>query len=86
MNLGNVLIFFGVIACVLLIWFVCRRLRNRTSGRSADPADDAVDGESLLLAGLLLGETADTDTYHAESDNLDAGGYDTGFDSDGGFE
>ena len=85
MNSGIFLIFIGVIACVLLIWYLYRRSQNDTSENAEEPADNADDDEfeDLLLTGIVLGGVLD-DADGEESDDMDSDGYDDGF--DGGYD
>ena len=84
MNSGIFLIFIGVIACVLLVWYLYRRSQNDTSENAEEPTDNADDEfEDLLLTGIVLGGVLD-DADGEESDNMDSDGYDDGF--DGGYD
>jgi hypothetical protein len=84
MNSGIFLIFIGVIACVLLVWYLYRRSQNETSENAEEPTDNADDEfEDLLLTGIVLGGVLD-DADGEESDNMDSDGYDDGF--DGGYD
>ena len=80
MNWGIGLIFIGVIACALFVWYLCRRSENETSENEEVPTDDGY--EDLLLTGLMLEEIYDED--QASSDDMDSDGYDDGF--DGGYD
>ena len=83
MNFG---LFLGIIACVLLGWYLYRRSKNATpdDANTVDGADD--DYEDLLLTGLVLNEVYDDDEDPESSDDMDSGGYDGGYDDPGGFE
>jgi hypothetical protein len=84
MNSGIFLIFIGVIACVLLVWYLYRRSQNETSENAEEPTDNADDEfEDLLLTGIVLGGVLD-DADGEESDDMDSDGYDDGF--DGGYD
>ena len=80
MNWGIGLIFIGVIACVLFVWYLRRRSENETSENEEVPTDDGY--EDLLLTGLMLEEIYDED--QDPSDDMDSDGYDDGF--DGGYD
>ena len=80
MNWGIGLVFIGVVACGLFVWYLCRRSENETTENEAEPADDGY--EDLLLTGLMLEEIYDDD--NDSSDDTDSGGYDDGF--DGGYD
>ena len=92
-------IFFGLIACGALVWYLYRRSQKDTDKNrndqtddtdTVDPVDDSY--EDLLLTGVMLSEIYDDDnpSDDADSDGFDSiddgGGFDgSGFD-DGGFE
>ena len=87
-------LFLGVIACVLLVWYLYQRSQNETSEDTAQQTDEADklgddEYEDLLLTGLVLDDVYNDDD-DASSDNMDSDGLDSmddsgGFD-DGGFE
>ncbi len=80
MNWGIGLIFIGVIACALFVWYLCRRSEKETAETEEVPPDDGY--EDLLLTGLMLEEIYDED--QASSDDMDSDGYADGF--DGGYD
>ncbi|MXV75754.1 hypothetical protein F4Z99_15950 [Candidatus Poribacteria bacterium] len=84
MNFG---LFLGVIACILLVWYLYRRSQDDTSENAEEPIDNADDDyEDLLLTGLMLNEVYDDDEDPESSDDVDSGGYDDGYEDPGGFE
>ena len=84
-------IFIGITACVLLGWYLYRRLKSDTS-ENTDQAED-IDGddgyEDLLLTGLMLSEVYDEEDKDS-SENMDSDDQvlmdDGGFDDGGGLE
>ena len=82
-------IFFGLIACGALVWYLYRRSQNETSEdteQQTDEADKLGDDEyeDLLLTGLVLNEVYNDDD-DTSSDDMDADGYDS-MDDGGGFD
>ena len=82
-------LFLGVIACVLLVWYLYRRSKNETSEdteQQTDEADKLGDDEyeDLLLTGLVLDDIYNDDD-DASSDNMDSDGLDS-MDDSGGFD
>lgn len=86
MNLG---LFFGVTACVLIVWYLYRRSKNGTS-EDTEQQPDEVDKlgddayEDLLLTGLVLDEVYNDDDD--SSDDMDADADDGGGFDGSGFE
>ncbi len=87
MNFG---LFLGVIACILLVWYLYRRFKDDTSEDTVRQPDEAdtVNGadddyEDLLLTGLVLNEVYNDDDD--SSDDMDTDGYDS-MDDGGGFD
>ena len=82
-------LFLGVIACVLLVWYLYRRSKKDTSDDAnrqpddADSVDDTEAYEDLLLTGVMLSEVYDDD--QASSDDIDSDGYES-IDDGGGFD
>ena len=79
-------LFLGVIACVLLVWYLYQRSKNDDTSENTEPQpDDTANAddeyEDLLLTGIMLSEVYDDDD---SSDDTDADGYDDGF--DGGYD
>ena len=79
-------LFLGVIACVLLVWYLYQRSKNNDTSENTEPQpDDTANAddeyEDLLLTGIMLSEVYDDDDA---SDDTDADGYDDGF--DGGYD
>ena len=82
MNWG-IIIFIGVIAVVLFVWYLYRRSQNDADDNTDEPIDNAdTEYEDLLLTGLMLEEIYDDD--QDSSDDQDSDGYDDGF--DGGYD
>ncbi|MCY3739770.1 MAG: hypothetical protein OXH00_01985 [Candidatus Poribacteria bacterium] len=80
MNFG---IFLGVMACVLLVWYLYRRSKNGTPEDTEHQSDDTDAYEDILLTGVMLSDVyADDDTA---SDDVDSDGYDS-MDDSGGFD
>ena len=81
-------IFFGLIACGALVWYLYRRSQNETSEDTEQQTDEANklgddEYEDLLLTGLVL-----DDVYNGDedpSDDTDSDGYDS-LDDGGGFD
>ena len=85
MNSVIFLIFIGIVACVLLIWYLYRRSQNDTSENAEEPVDNTdAEYEDLLLTGLMLEEVYDDANNEESSDDMDSDGYDDGF--DGGYD
>ena len=85
----GIIVFIGVVGCVLLVWYLYRRAQNDTADNAEEPVDNADDGyEDLLLTGLMLEEIHNDD--NDSSDDMDSDGYDDGFgggyDDGGGLE
>ncbi len=84
-------IFIGVIACLLLGWYLYQRSKNDAAEDTdqiaeAEANDDAF--EDLLWTGVLLNEIYDEE-HRDPSDDMDSDDYDMddgGFDDGGGFE
>ena len=82
-------LFLGVIACVLLVWYLYRRSKKDTSDDTnrqpddVDSVDDTEAYEDLLLTGVMLSEVYDDDD--ASSDDIDSDGYEN-IDDGGGFD
>ena len=76
-------IFFGLIACGALVWYLYRRSQNETSEDTEHQPDDTDSYEDLLLTGVMLSEVYDDDD--TSSDDTDADGYDS-MDDGGGFD
>ena len=74
-------LFLGVIACVLLVWYLYRRSKNNGTPEDTEPQTDDED-EDLLLTGVMLSEVYNDDD---SSDDMDTDGYD-GMDDGGGFD
>ena len=84
MNWEIGLIFIGVIACVLFVWYLYQRSQNDDPDNTEESIDNAdAEYEDLLLTGLMLEEIYDDDDNES-SDDMDADGYDDGF--DGGYD
>ena len=82
MNWG-IIIFIGVIAVVLFVWYLYRRSQNDADDNTDEPIDNAdTEHEDLLLTGLMLEEIYDDD--QDSSDDQDSDSYDDGF--DGGYD
>ena len=86
MSSGIFLIFIGVIACVLLVWYLYQRSKNDDTSENTElQPDDTANAddeyEDLLLTGIMLSEVYDDDD---SSDDTDADGYDDEF--DGGYD
>jgi len=82
MNWG-IIIFIGVIAVVLFVWYLYRRSQNDADDNTDEPIDNAdTEYEDLLLTGLMLEEIYDDD--QDSSDDQDSDSYDDGF--DGGYD
>lgn len=85
-------IFIGIIACLLLGWYLYRRSKNDTTENTDQTADaEANDDEfeDLLWTGVLLNEIYDDDEQRDASDDMGSDDYDVddgGFDDGGGFE
>ena len=82
-------LFLGVIACVLLVWYLYQRSKNEDTSGNTEPqpgdtanADDD-EYEDLLLTGIMLNEVYDDDDSSDDVDHSmdDSGGFD-----DSGFE
>ena len=82
MNWG-IIIFIGVVGCVLLVWYLYQRSQNDAADNTEEPTDNNADDgyEDLLLTGLMLEEIYDDD--NDSSDDMDSDGHD-GF--DGGYD
>lgn len=81
MSLAIGLIFIGVIACALFVWYLYQRSQSESADNTEEPVDDGY--EDLLLTGLMLEEIYDDDNEES-SDDMDADGYDDGF--GGGYD
>ena len=84
MNLG---LFFGVTACVLIVWYLYRGSKNGTSEdpeQQTDEVDKLGDDEyeDLLLTGLVLDEVYNDDDDSSDDMDADADGG-GGFDGSG---
>ena len=84
----GIIIFIGVIAVALLVWYLYRRSQNNASENTEEPIDNA-DAEyaDLLLTGLMLEEIYDDD--NDSSDDMDSDeydGFDGGYDDNSGLE
>ena len=81
-------LFLGVIACVLLVWYLYQRSKNDDTSENTEPQpDDTANAddeyEDLLLTGIMLSEVYDDDDSSDDvDDSMDDG---AGFD-DSGFE
>ena len=82
----GIIVFIGVVGCVLLVWYLYRRSQNDADNNTDEAADDGY--EDLLLTGLMLEEIHNDD--QDPSDDMDSDGYDDGFgggyDDGGGLE
>ena len=84
-------LFLGVIACVLLVWYLYQRSKNDDTSENTEPQpDDTANAddeyEDLLLTGIMLSEVYDDDDSSDDvDDSMDDG---AGFDDidDSGFE
>ena len=81
-------LFLGVIACVLLVWYLYQRSKNDDRSENTEPRpDDTANAddeyEDLLLTGIILSEVYDDDDSSDDVDDSmdDSGGFD-----DSGFE
>jgi len=81
-------LFLGVIACVLLVWYLYQRSKNDDTSENTEPQpDDTANAddeyEDLLLTGIMLSEVYDDDDSSDDVDHSmdDSGGFD-----DSGFE
>ena len=84
-------LFLGVIACVLLVWYLYQRSKNDDTSENTEPQpDDTANAddeyEDLLLTGIMLSEVYDDDDASDDVDDSmdDSGGFDDIDDS--GFE
>ena len=84
-------LFLGVIACVLLVWYLYQRSKNNDTSENTEPQpDDTANAddeyEDLLLTGIMLSEVYDDDDASDDVDDSmdDSGGFDDIDDS--GFE
>ncbi len=84
-------LFLGVIACVLLVWYLYQRSKNDDTSENTEPQpDDTANAddeyEDLLLTGIMLSEVYDDDDSSDDVDDSmdDSGGFDDIDDS--GFE
>ena len=84
-------LFLGVIACVLLVWYLYQRSKNNDTSENTEPQpDDTANAddeyEDLLLTGIMLSEVYDDDDSSDDVDDSmdDSGGFDDIDDS--GFE
>ena len=76
-------LFLGVIACVLLVWYLYRCSKNDDTSKNTEPQPDD-EYEDLLLTGVMLSEVYDNDDDDS-SDDVDSDGYDS-MDASGGFD
>ncbi|RKU33903.1 hypothetical protein C6499_00310 [Candidatus Poribacteria bacterium] len=81
-------IFFGLIACGALVWYLYQRSKNDDTSENTEPQpDDTANAddeyEDLLLTGIMLSEVYDDDDSSDDVDHSmdDSGGFD-----DSGFE
>ena len=82
MNWGIGLIFVGIVACALFVWYLYQRSQNETPENEEAPIDNPNDGfEDLLLTRLMLEDIYDDNDA---SDEIDSDGYDDGL--DGGYD
>ena len=84
-------LFLGVIACVLLVWYLYQRSKNDDTSENTEPQpDDTANAdaeyEDMLLTGIMLSEVYDDDESSDDIDDSidDSGGFDDIDDS--GFE
>ena len=83
-------LFLGVIACVLLVWYLYQRSKNNDTSEDTEQQTDEADKlgddeyEDLLLTGLVLDDIYNDDD-DASSDNMDSDGLDS-MDDSGGFD
>ena len=84
-------LFLGVIACLLLVWYLYQRSKNDNTSENTEPQpDDTANAddeyEDLLLTGIMLSEVYDDDDSSDDVDDSmdDSGGFDDIDDS--GFE
>ena len=84
-------LFLGVIACVLLVWYLYQRSKNDDTSENTEPQpDDTANAddeyEDLLLTGIMLSEVYNDDDSSDDVDDSmdDSGGFDDIDDS--GFE
>ena len=83
-------LFLGVIACVLLVWYLYQRSKNDDTSKNTEPQPDDANNaddeyEDLLLTGVMLSEVYDDADADASSDDMGSDGFDS-MDDGGGFD